>query len=153
MKVILIKDCKDGKANTVIEVSNGYGSNFLIRKGFALPYNESTKKTLNRKLDEIQANEHQKRKEALAIKEKLEEVNLTYTLEANVDANANLNVHGSVSTKNVEKDLAKLNFKLDKHAIEKVHLVSEGPHDIKVKVYEDIVATIRINIVIKRLDN
>lgn len=31
MKVILIKDSKDGKANTVIEVSPGYASNYLFK--------------------------------------------------------------------------------------------------------------------------
>nr|WP_318029074.1 bL9 family ribosomal protein [Mycoplasmopsis bovis] len=55
MKVILIKDCKDGKANTIIEVSDGYGSNFLINKGFAVPYNEKTKKQLEKKLSDLTA--------------------------------------------------------------------------------------------------
>ncbi|TNK93497.1 50S ribosomal protein L9, partial [Mycoplasmopsis pullorum] len=82
---------------------------------------------------------------------KLEEVKLEYTLEANTDANYNLNVHGSVSTKHVEKDLAKLGFKLGKHAIEKVHLVSEGTHEIKVVIYKDITAKLFIKIKIKEI--
>ncbi|TNK91738.1 50S ribosomal protein L9, partial [Mycoplasmopsis pullorum] len=93
MKVILIKDCKDGKANTIIEVAPGYAKNFLINKGFALPYNESTAKTLERKLNELSAEEHERRSKALELKSKLEEVKLEYTLEANTDANYNLNVH------------------------------------------------------------
>ncbi|MEE3928191.1 50S ribosomal protein L9 [Mycoplasmopsis ciconiae] len=149
MKVILIKDCKDGKANTVIEVSNGYGTNFLINKGLALPYNESTKRTLNKKLDDLQAQEHENRTNALKIKDELEKVTLKYTLEANVDANSNLNVHGSISTKHVLKDLAKLNFKLDKHAVEKVHLVSQGLHEVDVRVYKDIFAKIHLKIELK----
>lgn len=44
MKVILIKDCKDGKVNIIIEVLDGYGFNFLINKGFVFLYNEKIKK-------------------------------------------------------------------------------------------------------------
>ncbi|QZE12362.1 50S ribosomal protein L9 [Mycoplasma sp. Ms02] len=151
MKVILIKDCKDGKANTVVEVSPGYAKNFLISKGFALPYNESTKKTLDRVLDKLTADEHEKRAEALHLKEELEKVVLKYVLEANTDANHNLNVHGSVATKQVDKDLTKLGFKLDKHSIQKVHLVSEGLHEIAVKVYKDITAKVHVRIEIKEI--
>nr|WP_318029905.1 DHHA1 domain-containing protein [Mycoplasmopsis bovis] len=92
MKVILIKDCKDGKANTIIEVSDGYGSNFLINKGFAVPYNEKTKKQLEKKLSDLTASEMEARQSALELKEKLEKEVLKYELEANIDGNNNLNV-------------------------------------------------------------
>ncbi|MBW0594588.1 50S ribosomal protein L9 [Mycoplasmopsis anatis] len=151
MKVILIKDCKDGKANTVIEVSDGYAKNFLIRQGLALPFNEATKRTLERKLDQLSAKEHETRREALRVKEELENVRLVYELEANIDANFNLNVHGSISTKQIEKDLKNLGFKLDKHSLEKIHLVSNGTHEIKVKVYNDIIAKVYIEIKIKEV--
>ncbi|EFF41868.1 50S ribosomal protein L9 [Mycoplasmopsis alligatoris] len=151
MKIILIKDCKEGKANTIIEVSDGFAKNFMIPKGFALPYNQGTVKTLEKKLDQLSALEHEKRTQALKDKDKLEKVNLSYTLEANIDANQNLNVHGSVSTKIVEKDLVKLGFKLEKHSLEKIHFVSEGTHEIQVKVYKDIVAKLFVKITIKQV--
>ncbi|VDR42593.1 rplI [Mycoplasmopsis caviae] len=49
MKVILIKDCEKGKANTIIEVSAGYGNNFLIAKGLAVAYNEKKQKRIRKK--------------------------------------------------------------------------------------------------------
>ena len=68
MKVILIKDCKNGKANTIIEVSNGYGSNFLVNKGFAVPYNDVTKKQLDERLSNLTLETMEIRNNALNLK-------------------------------------------------------------------------------------
>ena len=41
MKVILLQDVKNvGKKNQIIEVSDGYGSNFLIPRKLAVRYSE-----------------------------------------------------------------------------------------------------------------
>ncbi|MBZ4203682.1 50S ribosomal protein L9 [Mycoplasma tauri] len=148
MKVILIKDCKDGQANTIIEVSNGYGSNFLVKKGFGVPYNEITKKQLEKRLSALTAQEMEKRSEALLLKESLEKQTLKFTMDANIDANGNLNVHGAVSTKEIVKSLAQLGYKLDKYAVQKVHLVSNGEHLIDVVVYKDIIAKLKVVLLI-----
>ncbi|WP_025755335.1 50S ribosomal protein L9 [Mycoplasmopsis cricetuli] len=146
MKVILIKDCKDGQANTIIEVSNGYGTNYLIKNGYGLPYNERTAKSLERKLQEISANEHQTRSEYIQLKNKLEEITLHFNLTATIDKNHNLNVHKSVSTKDVVEEIRKKGFSLPKHSLEKIHFISEGTHEVIVKLYKDITATIRVEI-------
>ncbi|WP_036451842.1 50S ribosomal protein L9 [Mycoplasma buteonis] len=146
MKVILIKDCKDGKANTVIEVSNGYGSNYLVKNGFGVPYNPQTAKMLEKKLDKLAADEREKRSEMLELKEKLEQLRLKFELTANVDANKNLNVHGSISTKDVDKKLKDLGYSVSKHALSKIHLISEGLHEVEAVLYKDIVAKIHIEL-------
>ncbi|QNM93555.1 50S ribosomal protein L9 [Mycoplasma sp. Pen4] len=146
MKVILIKDCKDGKANTIIEVSSGYGTNYLVKHGFAVPYNDKTVHELNKRLNDLVANEHEARSNALELKEQLEQLTIKYNLEANVDANRNLNVHGSVSTKDLDKKLVALGYKLPKHSLSKVHLVSEGTHYVEAVLYKDIKAKIKIEI-------
>ncbi|WP_029512837.1 50S ribosomal protein L9 [Mycoplasmopsis iners] len=149
MKVILLKDTKEGKANTIIEVSNGYGTNFLIAKGLAMPYNESTKKILDKKLNDLVANEMEHRAEALKLKEKLEQEELHFQLEAKIDANGNLNVHHAISTKDIMKELVKKGYKLDKYAVQKVHLVSNGLHEIDIHVYNDIIAKLKVKITLK----
>lgn len=146
MKVILIKDCKDGKANTVIDVSDGYGKNFLINKGFAMPFNNSTEKILNKKLDTIVQNEMEIRQEALVLKEKIENEQISFVLDASIDANRNLIVHGCVSTKEVVKKLRTLGYDLDKYAVQNVRLIEEGHHEVQVMIYKDIYAKLRLEI-------
>lgn len=146
MKVILLKDCKDGKANTIIEVASGYATNFLIKQGLALPYNEKTAKQLDKKLLELQANEHEKRTHFIHLKTQLEEVTLHYTLEGAIDKHGNLHIHKSISTKEVHESLKKMGFNLPKHALEKIHFVSEGKHEVIATLYKDIQATIRLEV-------
>ncbi|VEU75783.1 rplI [Mycoplasmopsis maculosa] len=151
MKVILIKDSKDGKANTIIEVANGYGTNFLIAKGLAVPYNEKTKKDLEKRLKDLTNTEMENRHEALELKDKIEKEKLIYNLTAHVDNNSNLILHGTVSTKDIVKELQKKGYKLDKYAIQKVHLVQKGEHIVDVIIYKDIVAKLNVtlNVTIK----
>ena len=50
MKVILLQDVKNvGRKNDVVEVSDGYANNFLIKKGLAVDQTKSTLNSLNNK--------------------------------------------------------------------------------------------------------
>ncbi|MCS4536718.1 MULTISPECIES: 50S ribosomal protein L9 [unclassified Mycoplasma] len=146
MKVILIKDSKHGKANTIVEVSDGFGANFLVAKGFGVPYNEKTKYQLERRLSDLTANEMELRSQALELKQQLEADKLVYELDALIDAHGNLIVHKSISTKDINKDLVKKGYKLDKYAVQKVHIVSNGLHEIDIVVYKDIVAKFKVEV-------
>ncbi|WP_029609045.1 50S ribosomal protein L9 [Mycoplasma simbae] len=146
MKVILIKDSEHGKANTIVEVSAGYGTNFLVAKGFGVPYNPKTKKELEKRLSDLTANEMELRANANELKAQIEKEKLTYTLDALIDAHGNLVVHKSISTKDVLRDLTKKGYKLDKYAVQKVHLVSNGLHDVEINIYKDIVAKLQIEV-------
>ncbi|ENY68972.1 50S ribosomal protein L9 [Mycoplasmopsis bovigenitalium 51080] len=146
MKIILLKDCKDGKANTIIEVSAGYGANFLVAKGYGVPYNEKTKYQLEKRLSEMTSNEMELRAQALELKEKIEKEKLTYILDALIDARGNLIVHKSISTKDINKDLVKKGYKLDKYSVQKVHIVSNGIHEVKIIIYKDIIAQLKVEV-------
>ncbi|UUD36842.1 50S ribosomal protein L9 [Mycoplasmopsis californica] len=147
MKVILIKDCKDGKANQVIEVSNGYATNFLIKNKFAVAYNPTTEKILKHKLQDLNENETKNRENATELKKNIEEkAKFVYELETNIDANGNLNVHGSVSSKHLLQDLQNLGFEIKKAQIEIHNIKTLGLHDIKINLYKDIFAKITIEV-------
>ena len=49
MKVILLKDVKaQGKKGDVINVSDGYANNFLLKNGLAVPANQANMNTNNK---------------------------------------------------------------------------------------------------------
>mgnify|MGYP003302506800 CR=1 FL=1 len=72
MKVILLQDVKkQGKKDQIIDVSDGYARNFLIKNGLAVAATTTSKKALDRELDKRKAAEDAFIEECKVIAEKL----------------------------------------------------------------------------------
>lgn len=142
MKVILLKDCKDGKINEVIEVASGYATNFLIKKGLALPYNNKTAKVRSDK--QAAQKEHNDAIKANAMKAKaaIEAITLQYKLKV-----TNLVVHGSITRKQIQHSLKEKGIKLDAHAIENVKITSLGISKVRITLLKDILAVLKVEVI------
>ncbi|MGL4343177.1 MAG: 50S ribosomal protein L9 [Metamycoplasmataceae bacterium] len=141
MKVILLKDCKDGKADTIIEASLGYAKNYLIKNNFAQPYNSITLKELEKRLKNKQLNYEQEKQEALVLKDELEKITLLYKLKTTNDV-----IHGSITTKKINQSLLEKGIKLKKHILNDVHIASLGISKIKIKLFDDVFAELSIKV-------
>ena len=139
MKVIIIKNCKDGKVNEVIEVSSGYGTNYLIKNGFAEPINKFSNSNLDKRLEDKREIFNKKEAEAILLKEQLEQLSLDFYLKV-----TNKVIHGSITTKKVNLKLKELGFNLNKHSIPHVHIESLGVKNIQAKLFDKIEATLKI---------
>ena len=72
MKVILIADVKNvGKKGDVVDVSEGYATNFLIKKRLAILQNKANLNDLNKKKEEEKKLDMQNRQVAMQQLEKL----------------------------------------------------------------------------------
>ena len=81
MKVILNKDLSTlGEEGDVKDVARGYARNYLFPRGIALPYTPQTVKLFEARKEEIEAKKAQKRQDALGLKERLENLELTLTM-------------------------------------------------------------------------
>jgi len=77
MKVILLEDVKkQGKKDQIIEVSDGYARNFLIKNGLAVAATTSSKKILEKELDKRKKEEEAYMEECKKIVEKLKTTNV-----------------------------------------------------------------------------
>ena len=82
MKVILLSDVKGkGKKDSVINVSDGYANNYLIKNNLAVPYTKRSSEILNEELDERQKNEDALVESLNEIKKKLDEKQLYLKLK------------------------------------------------------------------------
>ena len=133
MKVILLKDIRKlGKKDEVVEVSDGYARNFLIKNTSAIAYTKGSAKVLDHQMEERAKQEAQLKKEAEELKEELKNV----TLEFKLSAGKNGAVFGSVSSKQIVEALTKKGYKIDKHKLQMDQSISSlGTTRVKVDLY------------------
>lgn len=145
MKVIFLADVKGkGKKGEVKEINSGYAQNFLFKKGLALEATPGNIKKLENEKAANQAKEEERlncaKKEAL----KMAKVVLEFSLKTDEKSG---NVFGSISSKQIRKELEKQGFKVDTHAVHLDHAINTlGYSDVEVKVYRDVVTTIKVHV-------
>ena len=146
MKVILLEDVKKvGKKGEIIEVSEGYGRNVLIKKGQAL---EGTPANLNNAKQQ-QASAALKKQvnadEAKILASQLAKVEVRIPVKMG-DAGR---VFGSVTGKDISDALAaQFDVAVDKKKIElKEPLKTLGVHDVLIRVHPEITTTIKVELV------
>ncbi len=136
MKVILIKDVKkQGKKDDVIEVSDGYANNFLIKNNLAVPYSKRSGEILNNELDKRAQKESELVEELTIIKNKLQ----NKTIKFKVSVGAMDKVFGSISTKAISEEIKKIGFDVDKKNIKLNEALSTlGVHEVNIELHKRV---------------
>ena len=135
MKVVLLEDVrKVGKKGDVVNVSDGYGQNFLIKNKLAVKETAGAKKILEQQKEEARLQDIENKKNAEELKEKIEGITLEFVLKSGKDGKT----FGSVSTKHIVEQLRE---KYDAHPIGAL-----GYSNLKVELYKGVIATIRVHL-------
>ena len=144
MKVIFIKDLRgQGKRGDIKEVKDGYAKNFLIKNGYASQLTDSTLGKYNRECEQQKEHDDKMRYEAKKLKESLEKIELVFTVKTGKDDQ----VFGSISSKQIKEELDKKGFSIDRKQVEFDHTVSSlGYHDVKINLYKEIFAKIKVKL-------
>ena len=145
MKVILQQDVKgQGKKGEMIEVSEGYGRNFLLPRKLAVPATADAINTMNLKEKARKAEEARQKAEAEATAEKLKECMVKLTAKAGNGGR----LFGAVTTKEISDGL-KAQFGLD---IPKQKLVLDEPikafgsYQVKAKLGFEVTGTVYVSV-------
>ncbi len=149
MKVLMKKELrKVGKRGEIIEVSDGYGANYLIPNGYAVLYTAEAQKQYAIELEQERILDEQKKAEARELAEKLK----TITLPFEASAGRNGDMIGTISFKKASEALEKnYGIKLSKgQLIDKDVIVNGfGLTTLKVDLYKGIVGELRIRVALK----
>ncbi len=142
MKVILLQDVKkQGKKDQIIDVSDGYAKNFLIKNGLAVAATSTSKKILEKELDRRKAEEEAYIAECQKIAEKLKNIEL----KIKVKTGEQDKVFGTVSSKQICEELKKHNINIDKKKIIIDYpLDSLGTHNVKVELHKKVKGEIKV---------
>lgn len=144
MKVILIEDIKKkGKKGDILNVKDGYG-NFLINEKKAIIANTENVRNLDRNNERKKEEEKNLIKECEQIKNKLEKEKIEFKVKTGTQDR----VFGSVSAKQIEKQLKNLGYNIDKKSIKiDSSLSSLGTHIVNIELHKKVIAKVKINLV------
>ena len=145
MKVILIADVKNvGKKGEVVDVSEGYATNFLIKKRLAILQNKANLNDLNKQKEEEKKLDIQNRQLAMELKEKLKGIVVIFKEHAGTEGR----LHSAITSKMLEAKLAnEYNLKVDKKNFKNfMPIKATGKATVDVVLYKDIVGRINIEV-------
>lgn len=146
MQVILLKDVKNvGKKDQIVNVSDGYATNFLFKNRLAVPVSKRSVEVLENQQENARQIEAQKKADAEKLAEKLKGITLEFSLSVGKDSRP----FGSISLKQVEEELLKKhNLTIDKRKfVDKKNLDSLGFYTLKIELYKGVFGEVKVHIV------
>lgn len=147
MIVILQKDLKGtGKAGDVVKVSDGYARNVLIPKGIAKEATEGNVRNLNRQKEIAAEKKAEQKAAAEAAAARIAESNVTIKAKGGDGGR----LFGSITSKDIAEALEDQHkIKVDKKKIDmKNPIKSEGEFTVKVKLFEQVNAELKVIVTI-----
>lgn len=145
MKLIMKKDLKGvGKAGQVVEVSDGYGANFIIPRGFGVLYTPESVKEREEELARLKAIDDANRAKANENAKKLE--GIVFEFVAPVGNGGRM--IGTVSIKELKKALKeKLEIDIDKDDFPEHNIVNSfGMSHVKINLYKEIYGIMNVKV-------
>ena len=143
MKGILKADVKGtGKKGDVIEVADGYGKNFLIKKGLAEAATAGGVNEVNQRKAADAYHKAEEIKAQQAIASALE----GQTVVVGIKIGENGKVFGSVTSAHVAAALSENGFDIDKKKIRMDTIKSTGIFNVEVRLMEKISAKIKVQV-------
>lgn len=145
MKVILKADVKGtGKKGEIVEVSDGFAKNFLLKRSLA---DIATASGINEIEQRRNADAFHRAETVKALKEQAAKLNGN-TVTVAIRTGKNGKVFGSVTSDKIASALSELGYEVDKKRITtKGTIKNVGTYDAEVRFMEGVVAKIKIDVI------
>lgn len=145
MKVIFIKDLKgQGKKGEVKEVKDGYGTNFLIKNGYAVAATPINLKRLEKENSEKALEENLLVRDMQDLKKKLEQKPLQFKVKTGEGGK----VFGSISSKQIASELKSQGYDIDKKKIKIDGEISTlGIHNVEIELHKQVIAVVKVQLI------
>ena len=145
MKVILTQEVKKvGRKGDIVDVSDGYANNFLLKNKLAIPANQGN---LNINAQEKAAQAKKIKEETEAAKELAKKLESTI-IQLSVKMGENGKTFGSVGPKEISEELKKQGYDVDRKKIELSNPIkTEGVYEVTARLYKGVAAKLKLNVV------
>jgi len=147
MEVILIKDVeKIGRANSVVNVKEGFARNFLFPQKLAKPATGESLKKLQEEKKAYQEKLNKDKEEFLKLREKIQGFSLTISALAQDKEK----LYGGINAHDISEALRNEHISVDKGSIELPEPIKAlGNYEIKVRLHPEVIANLKLCIVQK----
>lgn len=145
MELILLEDVRElGKRGQVVRVKPGFGRNFLMPQGKALPATAGNRAYFEQQRKKIDARHTREREAAAEIAAQIGALKLT--IKKRVSEKDTL--YGSVSVMEIAAALAKKGFEVDKRRIDVgAGIKTAGEHKVTVDLHTEVLAEVTVEVV------
>lgn len=144
MKIVLLKDVKNvGKKGDVVNVSDGYASNYLFPNKLAIPGNDKAVSEANQAKSADAYHKEQERLAAVELGKKLQGITVTVSIKAGDTGK----IFGSITNAQVASELGKLGYDIDKKKIDLGVVKTLGTYSAKIKLHPTVSVTINVQVV------
>ena len=146
MKVILLEDVKNvGKKNEVVEVSDAFARNMIIKKKRGVEANSQTLNDLKLRNKRAEKDAAENLAAAQQLAEDLKEKQVEVTIKAGTGGRT----FGSVSTKEIAEAVkTQLHLELDKKKMQLTDPIKAlGFYDVPVMLHPQVTANLRVHVV------
>lgn len=145
MKLVLKERVENlGEPGDIVDVKPGYGRNYLVPKGFAIPATEGSLRQARILKAAADAHAEERREEAEALAERLGEVELTFLRRAPEESDT---LYGSVTASDIAEALAVDGFEVEHPQVRLGQpLKALGEHGVEIGLPQGVVATVRVQI-------
>jgi len=145
MQVILTEDVKNvGDMGEIVEVADGYGRNFLIPKGLALPATNGNRKQLEHQMRLIETRREAERAAAREILGDIDGISITIPMRVGESDR----LYGSVTNRDIATALGQQGVEVDRKQIDIDRPLSElGIYKVPIKLASGIFAYVRVWVV------
>jgi large subunit ribosomal protein L9 len=144
MKLILREDVENlGKGGELVEVKPGYGRNFLLPRGLAVPANPKNVRELEHQKSVAAAKAAKLKASAQAVAKRLADTPVT--LKRKVGEQNKLYV--SVTALDVAEALASRGLQIDRRSIDLAEPIKTvGDFDVPVKLHSEVVGKVKVTV-------
>ena len=150
MQIILLENImKLGKIGDQVEVKNGFGRNYLLRKGKALRDSKENLEFVNKKKTELNKKNEEVKKEFKEIASKI----TNKTLKFNKESKENGELYGSIKPKEVSSAFKdKLQVDINPSQIDlRQEITQVGNYKINVNLHAEV--TVSVNLQVDKIDS
>lgn len=144
-EVILMADVEGlGAEGEVVKVADGYARNYLLPRNLAAPVTEATRRRLETKRREREAQVAKQKESAQELAKQIEALSCTVAVKTGEEGK----LFGSVTAANVVDALKAQNITVDRHQVELPDAIRElGVFNVPIKLHPEITATLKMWVV------